>query len=552
MKRHLGFFLLFALIFVFVFGSLLSNIATNLIDWRDYAYVSWVINQNIGHLRALDYQNLFNLNAFYPHTNTLFLSDTLLIQSLIGIPFSFFSKNPVLIFNLIFIITFSLNYISSCLLFNKLFRNSLLAFAASLGTVFSPLFYTQLGHFQMQTSWPFFLILYLLVKNKTKGFSVNEIFIGVLLAIQFLASVYLAFFSVLAISIFLFVKCIKGLGIKNFIIKFVAIFFTFILIDGIFVKGYIDARKNFAVKRDIGEYLTYSAKITDYLFPRQTGIFYQNRIVKKWQSFNKHQFGEPASFPGFMLSGLAILGIIKLRRSKKDFSVHFSTGLIDLFFLGIMAVGFLFSLGYPYIPFVKYVPFFDTIRGVSRWSFLLYTGIAYFAVSFLSKIKTKPIFISVLILLFADILPNGIITVKDSYLTENDEILRNICTTRKTVLLEVPITHFDAGTNVSEGLSYITKRLLATSYNKCQLINGYTGYDLPSILNLKDQFYSSLNNNDPEQLISLLNKNHVEILKINTNELSDQNLRSYKNLYNELIKSKGVTKINHDMFLVNK
>jgi len=552
MKKHLGYFLIFALVFAFVFRSLLTNITTNLIDWRDYAYVSWVINENINHLRTLDFQNLFNLNAFYPYTNTLFLSDTLITQSLIGIPFSFFTKNPILIFNLTFVTTFFLNYISVYILFNKLFKNSLLAFAGGLAIVFSPFFYTQMGHFQMQNYWPFFLILYLLVKNTSKSYSINEILIGILLAVQFLASVYLTFFTLVAISFFLLIKAFKGLGIKNSAIKLLVIILTFAIIDGVFIKGYMDARKNFAIKRDLGEYLTYSAKVSDYLFPRQNGIFYQNPIIKKWQSYNKHQYGESASFPGFVLCGLAILGIVKLGKSKKDFSLHFSAQPTDIFFLTIMLIGFLFSLGYPYIPFVKYVPFFDTIRGVARWSFLFYLGLTYFSISFLSKIKTKWVLLSILILLIADILPGQFVTFKDSYLNSSDEILRNICSTKKTIVLEVPITHFDAGTNIAEGLTYITKKLLATTYTNCLLVNGYSGYDLPSLLSLKDQFYSNLNSNDPTLLVDLLKKNQVDILRVNTDNLSSLNLTSYKNLYGKLSNSDAITKVDRDVFVINE
>jgi hypothetical protein len=409
----------------------------------------------------------------------------------------------------------------------------------------------QLGHFQMQNYWPFLLILSFLIKDKSKSISTNQIVIGVLLAIQFLASVYLAFFALSAISVFFIVKAFKSIGFKHSVIKIAVIILTFVIIDGVFIKGYLDARNNFAVKREIGEYLTYSAKISDYLFPRQNGIFYQNPIIKKWQSYNKHQYGETASFPGFVLGSFAILGLVSLRKTKKDFSLNFSTKPLDIFFLSIMLLGFLFSLGYPYIPFVKYLPFFDTIRGVSRWSFLLYFGIVYFSISYLSKIKTKWILSVSLLLLFADVLPGQLTAYKDSFIDKNDETIKNICSAKKTIVLEVPITHFDAGTNIAAGLSYITKRLLATSYNNCFLVNGYSGYDLPSILNLKDKFYSSLASGSLPGLFGLLEANHINILKVNTNELSADNLAAYNAIKIKLIKSDRLTQIGQDIFLIH-
>jgi len=515
MKKHLGYFLIFALIFAFVFMSLVINISTNLIDWRDYAYVTWIINQNINHLRALNFQNLFNTNAFFPYTNTVFLSDTLITQSIIGLPFSFLTKNPVLIFNLVFFTTFLLNYLSSYLLFNKLLKNNLLSFIGSLAIVFSPFFYTQIGHFQMQNYWPFLLILLLLFKTSSKRFSFDEVLIGFLIAIQFLASVYLAFFGIAAIFIFFLVQIYKGLNIKIASTKFGVIIFTFLILDGIFIKGYMDARKNFVITRGTNEYLVYSAKISDYIFPRQNGFFYQNFIVRKWNTFNNHQFGEPASFPGFILGALAILGLIKIERTKKYFSFHFSVDTSNLFFLCLMLIGLAFSLGYPYLPLAKYIPFFDTTRGTSRWSFLFYIGLIYFSIFYISKIKSKWFLAAAIILLIIDILPAKLTTYKDSYLSSNDETLKSICSVKKTVILEVPVTHFDAGDNIAVGLSYITKRQLASLYNGCYLVNGYSGYDLPSIQQIKDRLISSAQTGNADEFISTVKESNAQLLSIN-------------------------------------
>ncbi|KKQ75732.1 MAG: hypothetical protein US96_C0005G0005 [Candidatus Woesebacteria bacterium GW2011_GWB1_38_5b] len=548
--KHVLFLIAFLITFGVIFRDLLINISTNFPDWRDYPYLTWIINENIYHLRSLDFSNLFNLNVFYPHTNTLFLSDTLITQSLIGLPFSFFTKNPVLIFNLVFFLTFLLNYIAAYILFNKLLKNSLLSFIGGLAIVFSPFFYTQMGHFQMQNYWPFIFILYFLFKTDKKKFSFNEVLIGLLVATQFLASVYLAFFSIISIFIFFLVKIYKGQNYKVAVSKFSIIILTFLLLDGIFIKGYMDAKKSFEIKRGVGEYLTYSAKISDYFFPRQNGLFYQNSLVAKWQSYNKHFVGETASFPGFILTILGILGLIKFGKSKEHISFNFSTDTPSLFFLCLMIIGFIFSLGYPYIPFAKYVPFFDTIRGVSRWSFLLYVGIAFFAVFYISKIKSKWLFTAALVLLITDVLPAKFITYKDSYLEKNDETLRTICTAKKTVLFELPVTHFDAGDNIAKGLSYIAKRELASVYNSCHLVNGYSGYDLPNLFNFKDQVYAAINSADPKLLYNVVKGRGVNVVKVNTEYLNETSLENYNKIYSKFSKLEGVREIGNNLFLI--
>ncbi len=194
MKKFLFYLFLFTIILGVAFRSLLLNLSTNLVDWRDYAYVTWVINQNISHLKSLDFPNLFNTNAFYPYTQTLFLSDTLLTPSIIGVVFSFFTKNPVLNFNLVFISTFILNYISVYLVWKKIFKNSLISFIGSLAIVFSAFFYIEIGHFQMQNYWPFFLAIFFLIDTDIRKLKLKSLLVGIFLAIQFLASIYLAFF----------------------------------------------------------------------------------------------------------------------------------------------------------------------------------------------------------------------------------------------------------------------------------------------------------------------------------------------------------------------
>lgn len=551
MKRHVFFLFLFLILFYLVFKHLILNISTNLIDWRDYSYIAWVINQNITHLRNFDFQNLFNLNAFYPYTNTLFLSDTLLTQAIIGLPISYFTNNPVTIFNYIFLTTFILNYLAAYNLFLKIFQKGVIAFIGSVSLIFSAFFYTQIGHFQMQSYWPFLVVIALLLKRDDNKSFKNQVLIGVFISLQFLASVYLAFFSLITVLIFFALKCVTEFKYKANAIKFIVIVLTFLVLDGIFIKGYIDAKKSFDIQRDSGEYLVYSAKITDYIFPRQNGLFYQNKIINKWNSFNKHQSGEPASFPGLTISILALLGMFKFSRTKKGVALFFPTDFKNTFFLIVVGVGFAFSLGYPYLPFVKFIPFFDAVRGTSRWSFLVYFGMVFFALNFLSKIKPRSTVVLLALLLMIDVFPQQIHTFKDSYITANDEVLKGICSTAKIIVLEVPVTHFDAGQNIAEGLSYISKTLLATSYNKCTLVNGYSGYDLPSIQYLKNDVSMAFQDNNSRALYDSVKQSGADLVSINFESLPQSLYPNTEKVLLSLQKSGKLTLVKEGVYQIH-
>ena len=158
--------ILFVVALLFIFRDLVGNMSTNLPDWRDYAFITWITNQNINHIKTLDFANIFNTNAFFPHTNTLFLSETFFTLSLVGLPISLFVKDPIILFNLLFLLTFVLNYVSSFLFWKKITKSEGVAFIGSVATVFSPYFYAQFGHFQMITYWPLMFSLYFLVESK--------------------------------------------------------------------------------------------------------------------------------------------------------------------------------------------------------------------------------------------------------------------------------------------------------------------------------------------------------------------------------------------------
>ena len=65
-KKWLIFFSFFLVLFWFTFRNLLSNLSSNLIDWRDYALENWIVFQNISHFRSPNITNFFDSNAFYP------------------------------------------------------------------------------------------------------------------------------------------------------------------------------------------------------------------------------------------------------------------------------------------------------------------------------------------------------------------------------------------------------------------------------------------------------------------------------------------------------
>ncbi|KKQ83995.1 MAG: hypothetical protein UT04_C0021G0011 [Candidatus Daviesbacteria bacterium GW2011_GWF2_38_7] len=517
----------------------------------------------------MDFANFFETNAFYPHRLTLLFSDLLLPQSLVLWPILYLTKNIILSFNLVFIISFILNYISLFLFWKQLFKKDSIAFFGSIFVIFSPFFQMELSHFQMISYWPFFFTLYFVFRNEEKRQTKNLISAGLLLTIQFLASVYLSVYLIFSLLIFYLLKYLSNKQFKPILSKLFIIFFVFLITGGIFIKGYADMKKFYNIKRDIKEYITYSANLSDYIFTSPINSFVHNSsLMQKWNRLDKNS-GTHSSFPGFLIFILAIFALFKISKSKSLTTISLELTREKAFFLILIIAGFLFSLGprlkfngnyahipLPYSAVLEFIPVAEATRVLSRWSFLFFLGFTYFSLISLNKLGQKPygrlLLFSVSILFILEYLPLNIKTVKDSYINNDYELLRNTCSQKKKVLLELPLTHLDAYPNVIEGLRYITVTELSSTYHGCYLVNGYSGYDLPENLSLANTINKYIENQQIAEFTDELRQRKIDIVKFNQyyfiKELKPQIVGFVTLFANE----KDVEKINGNLFYIKR
>jgi hypothetical protein len=539
MKKHFSLFGLFLLIFIFIFRDLLLHITTNLIDWRDYPLVIWIMHQDMTKIINLDFNNVFNSNIYYPNKYTLLFSDLLLPQALFSlIPF-LLTKNLIFSFNVAFVLTFILNYVSTYLFWGVLFKNKITSFIGSLLIIFTVFFNLEISHYQMLNFWPFFFCLYFLIRDKKINYK-NNLIAGIFLAIQFLASVYLSFFLVTALAIYYLIYSKHKLtSFKLHFLGFLLILITFLVLDGFFIKGYLDMKNTYHFQRSFNEYISYSAHLSDYLFTNNIhSLMHQSSIMSVWNKANKHFLGAPASFPGFLIFSTFVLALFNVFNIKQKKYLGIEISQQNSFFLVVILVGFIFSLGprlnfngyyaelpLPYYPFIKYIPTFESIRVLSRWGFLFYFGLVYFSLISVDKFLKKSLFALPIILFvfFIEYVPVNLQTEAHNYLTSQDSVLSKLCSPQKQVLLEVPVTHLDSGSSIVEGLTYITSRELASTYHNCYLINGYTGYDLPANFQLASDVDHAITNQNTSEFIILMKQNHVDLVEFNNEAFIKEN-----------------------------
>lgn len=537
---------------LFIFRSLAFNITKNLPDWNDYPYITWTIFQNADHVKNLQFDGFFDANAFYPFKGTLLFSDLLLPQSLIIILISYFTANPVLSFNILFFILLALNIVGSLYFWKSIFSDHKIIFFASLLTIFSPYFFLNSNHFQMISIWPYLFGIGFLLR---KGLTIKSaVIVALLTTIEFLSSVYLSVFMLFTISIWVIFTLYSrreelvhyGRLQRNIItatLKGVGVFcLVFIILSGPFILKYMQVQRSYGISRDYGEYVLYSAHLTDYFFTTHYHSFISTLSpIVKWNSFNMHRLGEAAGFPGIVLLLLSVLGLLIYSRNSSSLNLKLPLSFNHVFFLILAISGLIFSLGprlnangtylaipLPYEILLKFNPLVEPIRATARWSFIFYFGLVYFACIGLQKInqRTKSnLGIGLLSIFFLlEIIPTNKISESKNYYPDVYKTIEGLCQS-KGVLLEYPMSQFTKNVNILTNLTYRTQILLASVNHKCKIVNGYSGYIPQQYQDYEDKLQIAVENNDKSKFLALLDSKEVSVVKLNKKSLFEDRVK---------------------------
>lgn len=516
-------FLCFFLIVFIEFRGLILNINKGFIDWGDTPFIAWQIITTRDKLINFDFNNLDTTNSHYPYKGSLFFTDSFIGQSILSLPL-FFIKNPVLLYNLIFLLTTLINYYAAYILFKKLTGFEI---GGLLGSVFlnnSVYFFDQIIHLQTITYWPMLLVIYFLLKKK-------PLLAGVFLSVQFYMAIYLGIFSFFLVGIYLGLylifnpKEIKTILIHSLILGGIFLLLTYKPL----IKKYLNFQKTYHQVRDINEIIANSGNITDYLYFLPKTTFSNIEPIKKYNK-NVRFATERMSFPGIIIITGALLGIFTYKFRRKRF--YF------LFFTVLIIIGFVFSLGprlmvngqykvtpLPYLLFLKQFDFLFSIRLTHRWAIFLIIGLVYFASRYYSKISRKFLFV-ILLLFFIESIPSIPFSERD-YLTNSYKFLIN-SNLKNNVLLEYPLLNLEKGV----GVEIETVRLLASTYHKMRLFNGYTGLFLPDYGATRiylENFFPNLSTNE------MLKALEIEYIRVDKRFLKKEELIKIKKYYKENI-----------------
>lgn len=267
MKKHFVAFLLFAVLTVLMTYPIAFNVTSSIPgDVGDPLEVIWILSWDVHKILQFDFANLFDANIFYPYKYTLAYSEHMIGSAIFAMPIIAFFKNPVLAYNIIFLMSMTLSGIGMYLLAFYYTGNRLAAFCAGVIFAYFPCRFGHLGHLHFQVAqWIPFTFLYFNKYFETGRYK-HLLLFTLFFILQFFSNGYYALFLAFFVTILICIEFYNR-GFSNR-----ALFYKlglFFLLSAIFILPvfypYIKLKHEMGFTRSLGESTMYSADIFSYL-----------------------------------------------------------------------------------------------------------------------------------------------------------------------------------------------------------------------------------------------------------------------------------------------
>jgi hypothetical protein len=256
----------FSLLTLLMTYPLSLHLAKTLQDTSDSLLNLWITNWQAHQLLTSPLQ-LFDTNIFYPYPNTLAYSEILFPNVLLSVPIFALTDNPLLTYNLMFLLSFILSAFGLYLLAYRLSGNRYAAFLAGLVFAFSPYRAGHLSQLQLLTmQWMPLALLYLdryLGRRRAKD---GLLFCAFFVA-QCLSSFYYAFYMGLAVGLYLlcyFVLRWRGISL-SLILRLALLGGLIVVLILPFALPYFRVNRALGVERTLSELVAFSPSLRTLL-----------------------------------------------------------------------------------------------------------------------------------------------------------------------------------------------------------------------------------------------------------------------------------------------
>ena len=395
-KRLAIVFLIYLLLTIILTWPLTPLAWDHVINAGDPLFYAWNLMHNVRSITN-GFAGLLDTNIYYPTTNTLALSDTLAVQTLLAAPIIWLTNNPVFAVNLYTLFTFPIAGLGMYLLVRSLTRHEWAAVASGAMFAFSYPRFGQISHLPaLSSQWlPYYIygLYWFLREGRVQHLAVALISFLLLLGSTVYLGVFAVVVAIIMVSAF-YASLLSRLKIAVFPLIFTAALALLLVFPYIRLKA-----EHPEITRSLEESSSRAAYQQDYFSVTQTSIL---------SRFLKPNEGERTLYPTLALLILAGLGIMQWRKKEYRFSIIlFSaialTGLVlsfgpeRPFSIGPFDTGYM-KLPYAYL--YKVFPLLQILRVPARFSIVFMLGLTVLAGYGATRVKPLILFLIGMLFLF--------------------------------------------------------------------------------------------------------------------------------------------------------
>lgn len=512
-KKDIGIGIIAGSVFVlFFFWGFFKNISLPLGHHDDIDYGYFLMDHNLTKMTSLDFSHFFDTRMFYPHTQTLAYGNSLLTQSILGLPVFWLTHDVVLTTNVVILLNFFLSFLAMYVLCLSLTKNTLASIVAGLIYTYNPFVMSHVPqtveNLTLQWLPLFFLCAERIVHTKTRK---PGLILGLLFVVQVASSFYYAYIVVIVLPLYILLRAYSWQQLGSLVKRALPGLLLGAVLTALYLRPYIHVKNSYGVARSLNTASLLSARVTDFLFVNPQNVVYGGLVNNAFfrslrDPFALVHYTERSFFPGIAGVVLIVAGVViygRLDREKKKLARAY---------WGILGVTVLLSFG-PYLRIAgakipglflllyHAVPLTDQMRNPSRFMAMAFLALAVLSgitVSFIRRRLGKaarPVGILLIVILcveFFNIAPSPYVIpadIRDAYrwLTRQKDI---------EVIAELPTANGLIGYGNLERIPMEdTQYLLYALYHDKKIVNGYAAFVPPDTLLLG----ASLSVNFPTQ-----------------------------------------------------
>ncbi len=379
-RCHLLPLLIFTLAAIILTYPLAFNMGFAVVDDADPLLNAWILAWD-AHILPRNPLALYHANDFYPYSNTLAYSETLLGLAIFTTPLIWLTDNPILAVNLATLASYALSGIGMYALTYRFTRRRGAALVAGMIFAFNPFRFAHIEHVQLLSAqWTPFTLLFMdrLIHRPTWR---NAFGLLLFFNMQLLSCYYYALFLAVALAVL-------GLGyllaerrcFTRRLLGWLALCSVVTLAIQIPLSlPYFRVAESMGFERTIETAARGGADLADFVTAPPTNRLYGAATA----SLRGEQWWEHVTFPGLTATLLALIGAARppaaSRRARWLYlALALTMGVLSLG-PALYLDGRVFFAPLPYHLLFAYVPGFTAIRQPARFHMFTMVGLSLLA-----------------------------------------------------------------------------------------------------------------------------------------------------------------------------